>query len=80
MSIIKKTLLGLIRLYQRTLSLDHGPLRFLRLLGQCRYYPTCSQYTHQAITKYGVIKGGVMGARRIARCHPWAQGGHDPVK
>ncbi len=45
----------------------------------CRFTPTCSQYTIQAIEKYGVLRGGLMGAWRILRCHPFAKGGHDPV-
>ncbi|MGB0757600.1 MAG: membrane protein insertion efficiency factor YidD [Patescibacteria group bacterium] len=75
----KYILLGLIRLYQKTLSLDHGPLRFLRPYGQCRFHPTCSEYTYQAIVKYGSARGVYKGAKRIARCHPWSDGGYDPL-
>lgn len=45
----------------------------------CRFYPTCSHYTYQAIFKYGALKGGWMGFRRILRCNPFSQGGYDPV-
>lgn len=46
----------------------------------CRFEPTCSEYTHQAIEKYGAIKGIWMGLRRLLRCQPFCEGGHDPVK
>ena len=63
--------IGLIRLYR---------LVFGWLPSSCRYEPTCSRYTEQAIQKYGLLRGGWMGARRIARCHPWSEGGYDPVR
>nr|WP_238626050.1 membrane protein insertion efficiency factor YidD [Aggregatilinea lenta] len=63
--------LVLIRVYQQTFS---------RLLPpSCRYDPSCSHYTYQAIDKYGLFKGSWLGVRRIARCHPLGPGGHDPV-
>lgn len=46
----------------------------------CRYLPTCSEYALQAIDKYGAAKGGWMAAKRLGRCHPFAEGGYDPVK
>jgi len=63
--------LALIRSYQHTLAHVLG--------GQCRYYPSCSQYTYEAVSRYGWLRGSWMGARRIARCHPFARGGYDPV-
>ena len=68
--------LGLIRLYQKTLSPDYGLWR----RPGCIYRPTCSQYSYEAIEKYGIIKGTVWGVKRISRCHPWAAGGDDPIK
>ena len=61
----------MIRLYQRTLSRAFPP--------SCRFYPSCSQYTLEAIARYGVLKGAGLGARRILRCHPFNPGGYDPV-
>jgi putative membrane protein insertion efficiency factor len=46
----------------------------------CRFTPTCSEYSAEAISKYGVLKGSVMGLKRLSRCHPWSAGGYDPVK
>jgi putative membrane protein insertion efficiency factor len=62
---------GLIRAYQIVLS----PL----FAGSCRYYPSCSQYTYEAVTRYGWLRGSWMGMKRIGRCHPFAKGGYDPV-
>jgi uncharacterized protein len=50
------------------------------LPASCRFYPTCSVYTEQAIEKHGIVKGLFYGLRRIARCHPGQDGGYDPVK
>lgn len=46
---------------------------------QCRFHPTCSYYTEQAIEQHGALAGAYLGARRLLRCHPWCEGGHDPV-
>ncbi len=45
----------------------------------CRFTPTCSDYAQEAISKYGVMKGGYLGLKRILRCHPWGGHGHDPL-
>ena len=68
---MRKILLALIRFYQLAIS----PL-FPRC---CRYYPTCSAYAAEAIKRHGAAKGTLMGAARILRCHPFCQGGYDPV-
>jgi putative membrane protein insertion efficiency factor len=68
---MKQFVLALIRLYQNTIS---------RLLPpSCRFYPSCSQYGYEAVKKYGVLKGGWLAVRRLARCHPFNPGGYDPV-
>jgi uncharacterized protein len=65
-------LLALIRLYQMTLSRTLPP-------GTCRFYPTCSRYSYQAIYKYGIFKGTWMAIGRVLRCNPFNPGGYDPV-
>lgn len=64
-------LLRLIRLYQNTISRALPP--------SCRFSPSCSQYTYEAIERYGILKGGWLGVKRISRCHPLNPGGCDPV-
>jgi len=78
MAVIKKLTLALIKIYQKTCSPDQGFFRY-QAGPVCRFYPTCSEYTYQAIDKYGVLKGTRKGFKRIIRCHPWGQGGYDPV-
>ncbi|HBB02725.1 TPA: membrane protein insertion efficiency factor YidD [Candidatus Peregrinibacteria bacterium] len=74
----KYTALFLIRVYQKTISPDHGVFKgFLRNFGFCKYEPTCSEYTYRAIVKYGVVRGILKGAWRILRCNPWSHGGAD---
>ncbi len=78
--LVKHGALRFIRLYQKTLSLDHSPLQKLFPYGYCRFHPTCSEYTYQAVAKYGVLKGTWLGLQRLIRCHPWNPGGEDPLK
>jgi putative membrane protein insertion efficiency factor len=77
---VKYILLFLIKFYQKTLSLDHGPLRFLKPYGVCKFRPTCSEYSYTAISKYGSVKGLLLAFKRIIKCHPWSKGGWDPVE
>ncbi|MBS1646609.1 MAG: membrane protein insertion efficiency factor YidD [Bacteroidetes bacterium] len=68
----KKIAISLVRFYQQAIS-PH-------LMSSCRYTPSCSQYTIEAIHKYGALKGCWIGFRRIIRCAPWGGSGYDPVK
>lgn len=77
---IKKTVLGLIRAYQKTSFLHGHIMRTLFLTdAACRFTPTCSRYTYEAVEKYGVAHGLFLGLKRILRCHPWSKGGWDPL-
>jgi hypothetical protein len=68
---MRQLLMGIIRVYQLALSPMLGP--------RCRFYPSCSCYAHTAIERHGVLRGTWLGLRRILRCHPFAEGGYDPV-
>ncbi len=69
---VRRLVIGLIQVYRKFLSPMLPPT--------CRYEPSCSLYTVQAIEKYGVLKGLFMGVLRVLRCHPFAKGGFDPVR
>lgn len=77
---MKKLILLVIRSYQQTAFFHKEIFRRLFLSDtSCRFTPTCSEYTYQAVEKYGVGKGGWIGFLRIIRCHPWNKGGNDPL-
>ena len=77
---MKKLIIKTIKIYQKTLSLDHGPLKARFPQGFCRYRPTCSEYACQAIEKHGLFRGGFMGIYRVLRCNPFSKGGYDPLR
>jgi putative membrane protein insertion efficiency factor len=78
-----------LRIYWFTVKALAYPLMFLIrgyqmfispvLPSTCRFIPTCSEYSLQALRKYGILKGGWLSVKRVARCHPWGGHGHDPV-
>jgi uncharacterized protein len=68
------TVIGLVRIYQYTLS----PMLSLLFGSSCRFQPSCSQYMVLAVQKHGPLRGTAKGIWRICRCHPWSGGGHDP--
>ena len=71
-NICTKCVINLINIYKYLIS----PL----LGNNCRFLPTCSDYTKESIVKFGLVNGVWLGLKRIVRCHPWGKGGHDPIK
>lgn len=68
---MKKILMAIIKFYQKAISPLTPP--------SCRFYPTCSHYGLEAIEKHGALKGSWLAVRRISKCHPFHEGGFDPV-
>jgi putative membrane protein insertion efficiency factor len=68
---MRQILIALIKLYRYAISPYLAP--------SCRYTPTCSSYAIEAVQRFGVFRGSWMAVRRISRCHPWHEGGYDPV-
>ena len=69
--VLRALIYAMVFVYRHTLRYVIG--------GQCRFQPTCSQYMLDAVDKYGPVRGFFKGLRRITRCHPWSEGGHDPA-
>lgn len=69
--IARTTAIGIIQFYRAGISPYLPP--------HCRYTPTCSSYAMDAITRFGIVRGGWLAMKRIGRCHPWHDGGYDPV-
>lgn len=72
---MKKFLIWLIGIYKRNISIWLESKNI-----NCKFYPTCSEYTKQAIEKYGAVKGSILGIYRICRCNPFSKGGYDPLR
>ena len=70
-SLVARPLIGIVRLYRYAISPFLG--------ANCRYLPTCSEYAIEALEVHGALKGSLLAARRISRCHPWGGSGYDPV-
>lgn len=78
---MKRLVLSLIRAYQKSWFFRSPILKSLFLSdAACRFQPTCSEYTYQAIERYGIIRGSLLGLKRITKCHPWSKGGFDPLR
>ncbi len=71
---MKSLILTLLRFYKTYLSPGRYGIKL------CRFEPSCSRYTYEAVEKYGIFKGGLMGVWRVIRCNPFSKGGYDPVK
>jgi len=70
--LFKELLIASIKIYQKFISPLKRP--------SCRFYPTCSHYAVEAVTRYGCLKGGYLTVRRVLKCHPFNPGGYDPVR
>ena len=75
----KRSVMLLIRIYQKLFSFDHSFWARPDIIRVCVFYPSCSEYTWQAINRFGLIKGSILGAWRVVRCNPLSRGGIEEV-
>lgn len=80
LNIVQKIVIGTIKVYQKTISPDHGVNAVAHPYGFCRYYPSCSEYAVRAISKRGVARGFLLSCWRVLRCNPFSRGGLDDIK
>lgn len=73
----RTVLVGVIWVYQKTLSPDHGWLRVFYPYGYCKFTPSCSDYAKESLRKHGVVWGSLKTIWRVLRCNPWSKGGED---
>jgi putative membrane protein insertion efficiency factor len=76
---IRTLITKVIEIYQKTISPDHGWFKFRYPYGYCKFYPSCSEYSRQVISRYGVLRGSCKSLWRILRCNPWSKGGVEEV-
>ncbi|MEI7741309.1 MAG: membrane protein insertion efficiency factor YidD [bacterium] len=76
---LRVLLLFFIKVYQKVFSPDHGIPKYLYPHGYCKYTPSCSEYAKIAISKHGVINGGILACKRLLHCNPFSKGGIDDV-
>ena len=69
----------MIKVYQKTISFDHGLFKFMYPNGYCKFYPSCSEYAVDALRKKGLMRGSFLVIKRLWRCNPWSEGGIDKV-
>lgn len=77
--ILRYVTVAFIRLYQKTISFDHGLFRYFYPNGFCKFHPTCSEYAAQAVEKRGLVVGSLLVMKRLVRCNPFSKGGVDNV-
>jgi len=78
--LVRDFTIRILKIYQKTLSFDHGLFKGLFPNGYCRFRPTCSDYAIEAVSKYGFFRGGFKSMWRVLRCNPWNKGGYDPIQ